>query len=168
MITPSQKPSHAREIAHRINNSNVCGGGEKRGRFLSLLAKEPVLALLGEGLGGGSWLGGLVLLGDGLLVAWSASQLLVSVLEDVASTAAARVLSTSRRASRDGLNVLALASLAGVVVLGHVASAATTSGDNRAPEDRSLEIGGVRLGSVRSVGHVAGTTASVRGDHCDG
>jgi hypothetical protein len=81
----------------------VCGGGEKRGRFLSLLAKEPVLALLGEGLGGGSRLGGLVLLGDGLLVAWSASQLLLSVLEDVASTAAARVLSTSRRASRDAL-----------------------------------------------------------------
>jgi len=144
----------------------VCVVG--KGRFLSLLAKEPVLALLGEGLGGGSMLDGLVILSDGVVVAWSASQLLVRVLEDVASAAAASVLSTSRRTSEDSLNVLALASLAGVVVLGHVASSATASGHNRAPEDRSLEIGGVRLGSVSSVGHVAGTTASVRGDHCDG
>lgn len=47
-----------------------------------------------------SRLEGLVLLGDGILVAWSASQLL-SVLEDVASAAAARVLSTRRGASGD-------------------------------------------------------------------
>lgn len=59
------------------------------------------------------------------------------------------------------LDILAQSSLGGVLVLGHVACAATARGDDGSLESGRLEVGGVQLGRLSGVGHVARTPAAV-------
>lgn len=64
-------------------------------------------------------------------------------------------------------NILSQTSLIGISVLGHVACASSTGGDNVGLENGSLEVFRGRLGSIGIVGHVASAAATVGGDHID-
>lgn len=131
---------------------------------------------------------------DSMVVAGLAGELSLLALEDVAGTTSPGVLSAGAGTSRDTekresarrkkkgmtrttqvrnrveggnsrFDILAQTGLAGVHVLGHVASATAAGGDDGALQSGSQEVLRVGLGGVGNISHVAGAAASVRGQH---
>lgn len=135
--------------------------------------------LAGEGLEEGPALGGdlraaaavagrIVL--DGALEAGlvGGSHLVGAGAEDVGGASTADVGGVGGGAAGDGLDVLAQTGLNGVVVLEHVAAAATSGGNDGGLERGGLEVLGRDLVELGGVGVVASTAAAVRDEHFDG